>query len=55
MVVMWTGIAVIGVVLLCLLVVRFVNMGVSRPRLNAADKRSNPPVSQDGAGNGPLF
>ena len=45
---MWTGLIVIGVVVALLLVVRVVNGGIHRPRLGAAERRPEPPISQDG-------
>ncbi len=53
MVAMWTGLAVIGLVIALVLVARAVNMGTVRPRLRAEDRRPDPPIGPGGP-EGPL-
>jgi len=50
MVVMWAGIAVIGLVIVLLLVVRTLNAGGRPGRLGSHDRPSDPPISQGGGG-----
>ena len=45
---MWTGLAVIGVVVVLLLVARAANSGRLRPRLRAEDRRPDPPAGPGG-------